>query len=59
MGVRLVGPLNVFSPVGALVKFFWDDNACYFYPFQKFQHIFLREHFQYWIFPGNHFLKKN
>ena len=41
LGVRLVGPLNVFTPVGALVKFFWDDNACYFYPFQKFRHIFL------------------
>ena len=41
LGVRLVSPLNVFTPVVALVKFFLDDNACYFYPFQKFQHIFL------------------
>ena len=33
LGVRLVGPLNVFTPVGAHVNFFWDDNALslYFY----------------------------
>ena len=50
LGVRLVGPLNVFTPAGALVNFFWDDNACYFYSFQEFQHIFLNifniEYFQ-------------
>ena len=41
---------NLYTLLEPLTIFFWDHNACYFYPFQKFQHIFLNifniEYFQ-------------